>query len=220
MFSRGKLLINSRNFTSINRSLHQQFSRNSKKLKYITIIGGCALSLTAIDYLKRQQNVHYAKSKTTTSQTPDAHLKVRKDLPTFGDTDLNSHNNPKSGIWVSYGIGVYDITNFIKQHPGGNAKIMLAAGNAIDPFWNIYQQHNNKEVLELLETYRIGNLNAEDQPSSTEMFDAWSDEPKRNPILRPASQRPFNAEPPPEILGKTIINMFFGRWSGFLLSMT
>ena len=32
--------------------------------------------------------------------------------------------------------GVYDITKFIENHPGGKDKIMLAAGKAIDPFWS------------------------------------------------------------------------------------
>lgn len=63
----------------------------------------------------------------------------------------------ETNVWVTYGIGVYDITKFIPQHPGSD-KVMLAAGGAIDPFWHTYQQHNTKEILELLETYRIGNF--------------------------------------------------------------
>eukprot|EP00959_Pyramimonas_sp_CCMP1952_P156854 3280426-Pyramimonas_sp.AAC.1 len=35
---------------------------------------------------------------------------------------------------------VYDITDFIIDHPGGS-RIMLAAGKAIDPFWRLYQMH-------------------------------------------------------------------------------
>lgn len=58
---------------------------------------------------------------------------------------------------MTYGIGVYDITKFIPQHPGSD-KVMLAAGGAIDPFWHTYQQHNTTEILNLLETYRIGNF--------------------------------------------------------------
>lgn len=62
-------------------------------------------------------------------------------------------------MWVTYGIGVYDITKFIPQHPGSD-KVMLAAGGAIDPFWLTYQQHNTTEILTLLETYRIGNYSS------------------------------------------------------------
>ena len=46
----------------------------------------------------------------------------------------------------------------VDQHPGGGARIMLAAGGAIDPFWAMYAQHQTAEVRKLLETYRIGDL--------------------------------------------------------------
>ena len=54
--------------------------------------------------------------------------------------------------------GVYDITDFIGQHPGGAKRIMLAAGGSVDSFWAMYAQHQKKEVSELLEGYRIGSL--------------------------------------------------------------
>lgn len=46
----------------------------------------------------------------------------------------------------------------VDQHPGGGARIMLAAGGAIDPFWGMYAQHKTPEVHKILETYRIGDL--------------------------------------------------------------
>lgn len=50
------------------------------------------------------------------------------------------------------------MTEWLDGHPGGAAKLMLAAGGAIDPYWAMYQQHNVPEVHKILETYRIGNL--------------------------------------------------------------
>lgn len=105
----------------------------------------------------------------------------------------------ETGIWVTYGIGVYDITTFVPEHPGSD-KIMLGAGGAIDPFWHVFQQHNTPEVLELLETFRIGNLAPEDDLGTKDLFDPWSSEPRRSPALKPASMKPFNAEPPPVLL--------------------
>lgn len=46
----------------------------------------------------------------------------------------------------------------IDQHPGGGARIMLAAGGAIDPFWAMYAQHQTAEVRKILEGFRIGDL--------------------------------------------------------------
>lgn len=100
---------------------------------------------------------------------------------------------------MTYGIGVYDITKFVPQHPGSD-KIMIGAGASIDPFWHIYQQHNTPEILKLLETFRIGNLSAEDEQGTKDLSDPWSNEPKRHPLLKPASMKPFNAEPPPTLL--------------------
>lgn len=77
---------------------------------------------------------------------------------------------------------------------------MLAAGSAIDPFWHIFQQHNTPEILELLETFRIGNLDHADQVSTNDLDNPWSNEPKRHAILKPASKQPFNAEPPMSLL--------------------
>lgn len=53
---------------------------------------------------------------------------------------------------------MYDVTEWLDGHPGGAAKLMLAAGGAIDPYWAMYQQHNVPEVHKILESYRIGNL--------------------------------------------------------------
>ena len=47
---------------------------------------------------------------------------------------------------MTYKDGVYDVTRFVEQHPGGAQRLMLAAGGAIDPFWAMYQQHNNDQV--------------------------------------------------------------------------
>lgn len=61
----------------------------------------------------------------------------------------------ETGIWVTYKSGVYDVTKFAATHPGGN-QILEAAGGPVDPFWDLYQQHDTPQVLELLETLRIG----------------------------------------------------------------
>ena len=60
----------------------------------------------------------------------------------------------KKRMWVTYRNGVYDITDMIPRHLGGR-HIVMAAGGAVEPFWEIYAVHkNNKEVYEMLEEYR------------------------------------------------------------------
>lgn len=60
-----------------------------------------------------------------------------------------------TGIWVTYKNGVYDVTNFVSEHPGGQ-QILLAAGSSVEPFWMLYGVHKTPEILEFLETMRIG----------------------------------------------------------------
>lgn len=112
--------------------------------------------------------------------------------------EVQKHASRES-LWITYGIGVYDITKFLPEHPGSD-KVMLAAGNAIDPFWHVYQQHNTAEVLSLLETFRIGNILASERVGTADLDNPWANEPVRHPVLKPASERPFNAEPPADLL--------------------
>ncbi|KAG2383711.1 hypothetical protein C9374_004382 [Naegleria lovaniensis] len=111
-------------------------------------------------------------------------------------------------IWVIFKGGVYDVTEFIEAHPGGTEKIMLAAGKSIEPFWNIYRQHHTKEVYEILEQYKIGELDPKDVQKLNELKaaqenanDIYANDPKnRNPVLQVNMDKPFNAETPPSIL--------------------
>ena len=49
-----------------------------------------------------------------------------------------AENNGDDGkpIWMSYGGVVYDVTNFIPNHPGGTEKILTAAGSVSPPSHN------------------------------------------------------------------------------------
>ena len=62
---------------------------------------------------------------------------------------------------IVYFQGVYDVTDFVQSHPGGE-KILLAAGGSVEPFWAIYAQHKTAEVMEILEKLRIGSVDPED----------------------------------------------------------
>ncbi|KAK9820662.1 hypothetical protein WJX74_001642 [Apatococcus lobatus] len=124
--------------------------------------------------------------------------KSKPPLPEFHQEDIAKHNR-KDSVWVTYKDGVYDVTEFLEMHPGGASRLMLAAGGAIDPFWAMYQQHQNDEIKSLLEGYRIGNL-AGGQDMSQQVADPYSNEPKRHPALLVRQAKPFNAETPAELL--------------------
>ncbi|XP_034022720.1 sulfite oxidase, mitochondrial [Thalassophryne amazonica] len=140
---------------------------------------------------------------------------TRSALPIFSQEEVSKHRTLQDGVWVTYKGSVYDITDFVAIHPGGN-KIMLAAGGALEPFWALYAVHNQDHVLEMLEQYKVGELSAEDQKKqqAVETSDPYSSDPERHPALHINNLKPFNAEPPPEILSDSYITpsaFFFKR---------
>ncbi|KAL2914519.1 hypothetical protein HK105_205868 [Polyrhizophydium stewartii] len=127
--------------------------------------------------------------------------------PLYTRAEVAEHATPEKRIWVTYGDGVYDVTDFVAIHPGGE-RIMLAAGRAVDPFWAVFSVHGTPETRELIEQYRIGDLvPRESDPSAAEMDSRgtglemlFANEPERHPSLRVRAARPCNAEAAPESL--------------------
>jgi len=137
----------------------------------------------------------------------------------YKQSDVASHCTDETGIWVTYKDGVYDITDFVANHPGGKDKILLAAGSAIDPFWNLYRQHLTSQTpTDILKELRIGRLDPEDYKRMQEATEAnpedpYSGDPARHPALRFHSTQPCNAELPLALLDSwvTPVELFFVR---------
>ena len=61
------------------------------------------------------------------------------------------------GYWLAFKDGVYDVSSFVENHPGGK-QILITAGKALEACWKIFTIHQIDHVYEVLEEYRIGNL--------------------------------------------------------------
>uniref|UniRef100_L7MAC1 Sulfite oxidase n=1 Tax=Rhipicephalus pulchellus TaxID=72859 RepID=L7MAC1_RHIPC len=148
---------------------------------------GSGISLGLLAYWKSSPVL--AKQETKADEPVD-------NLPVYTAEEVAKHDRKETRIWISFKCGVYDVTDFVDEHPGGD-KILLGAGGGIDPFWNLYAVHKTPEILALLETFRIGNLAADDVgAASAGIEDPYLLDPKRHRDLKPASVKPFNAEPP------------------------
>ena len=115
------------------------------------------------------------------------------------------------GIWVTYRDGVYDVTSFVAQHPGGD-KLLLAAGSSLDPFWDVYAVHKSDRVAKQLEQLRIGNVAPQDRgKSAAKPSGAYANEPVRAPVFKMHNLTPCNAETPCLLLADEYItpNEFF-----------
>ena len=133
----------------------------------------------------------------------------------YSKEEISKHKSKDTGIWVTYEHNVYDITEFVDGHPGGPSKIMLAAGGALEPFWDMYAIHKKAEVLDILQEYRIGEVKIEDRFEPKVKKDGpFAHEPTRHPALIANSKQPFNAETPPELAIDSFITpneLFFVR---------
>lgn len=141
----------------------------------------------------------------------------RPDLPTIPLADVQEHND-ESSLWYTFRGAVYDLTSFQQGHPGGLPRLLMAAGQDLEPYWDIYRQHFRGHVLEWIETHRIGNLSEEDTVKSRQetgsIGDMFESDPTRHVDLLPATSKPFNGEPRIELLTEDYItpnHLFYAR---------
>ena len=64
-----------------------------------------------------------------------------------------AQNDGRDGkpIWMTYGGVVYDVTNFVSNHPGGSEKLLMAAGS-------VSQLIGNLSLTNLLTNQRCSNF--------------------------------------------------------------
>lgn len=79
-------------------------------------------------------------------------------LPTFTQADLAAHKS-KGSCYVTIGNKVYDITEFLPDHPGGEDFILDHAGKEIGKILEDEVSHKHSEAAyEILDEYLIGHL--------------------------------------------------------------
>lgn len=104
--------------------------------------------------------------------------KQAKKEQVYRKSEVEQHSSIETGCWVIYKNGVYDVTEFIVNHPGGKEKLLLAAGKDLEVFWcqPAFRQHYKSPLAhELLEEMRIGTLHPDDVRQ--EFVDPFRDEP-------------------------------------------
>ena len=95
-------------------------------------------------------------------------FKLLKQIPlnnieTFSSYTIEeiSKHNTKYDFWCYYKNNVYDLTNFVNNHPGGINNIMKAAGGNLEKVWSdegVLWHIKNSSVINILKKYKIGNL--------------------------------------------------------------
>lgn len=130
----------------------------------------------------------------------------RPDLPTFTIEDVAEHAD-ESSMWFTYRGAVYDMTFFINGHPGGTPRLLMAAGQDLEPYWEVYRQHFRGHIVTWMEKYRIGNLSPEETEvaKNGQFGDMYEMDPIRDPNNLPCTVKPWCGEPRIDLLTKDYI---------------
>ena len=111
--------------------------------------------------------------------------------------EVQKHGRHAKRQWVTKGTRVYDITDWIPVHPGGEV-ILRAVGGAIDRYWDIFAIHKKREVYDMLESFFIGEIDPRDLVNgaipANDIHDPFENDPKRDSRLQQHTDRPCNAE--------------------------
>lgn len=76
----------------------------------------------------------------------------------FTIDDVKTHNTPES-LWVVLNDKVYDVTSFLKEHPGGEKPLLKYAGTDATVKFNSVKAHRESpSLLSFMETMCVGIL--------------------------------------------------------------
>ncbi|KAI1474164.1 Oxidoreductase, molybdopterin-binding domain-containing protein [Daldinia eschscholtzii] len=129
-------------------------------------------------------------------------------FPRYRLSEVKEHGPKSERPWVIYEDKVYDITDWVPAHPGGEV-ILRAAGGSIEPYWDIFSIHKSAYVREILEQYAIGKVHPDDldngRPLQDQIEDPFMDDPVRDSRLIQLTQKPCNAETPGQELAESFL---------------
>ncbi|KAL0938751.1 oxidoreductase molybdopterin binding domain-containing protein [Colletotrichum truncatum] len=143
------------------------------------------------------------EGRETTGQL-EASSSAPPSWPRYRLSEIKQHGADSERPWVTYAGSVYDVTDWVAAHPGGEV-LLRAAGGAVEPYWDIFSIHKQhlEDVLAILEGYKVGEVGEVDEVdrhhlSGGVVDDPFQDDPIRDPRLRTLTERPRNAETPVE----------------------
>lgn len=201
-------------------------STSSTTSTYLVRLGAFAFGTTATILAFDQYNIHADAKKSTPKPIPTNTQTIttppvtpsgkspKDGLPYFRKSHIAQQNQKGQSVWVIHGGAVYDITEFIPLHPGGEV-ILTAAGKSVEPYWNIFSIHKADHVLETLLPYKIGYVDPKDLEllNADPADDPFANDPERHPSLVTRSAKPRNAESSREGLEELVTpnEMFYVR---------
>lgn len=151
---------------------------------------------------------HEPIGTSSSSSTAPADDDDNDGLPRYRLSEIKEHGPTSERPWVVYGDKVYDITDWVAAHPGGEV-ILRAAGGCIEPYWDIFSIHKSQHVRDILEQYIVGRVHVDDlengRPLQNAIEDPFVADPSRDTRLRRITEKPCNAETPGDELASSFL---------------
>jgi sulfite oxidase len=177
-------------------SLPDAFIRSPPQRKVLAAFAGGSAILVLVGTQLSTQNANGQEKGNATESTSTS-----SELRRIRLAEVKQHNGSSERPWVTRGRSVYDITDWVGAHPGGDV-ILRAAGGSVDPYWDIFTIHKRQDVYDTLGQYLIGEIDPVDlvdgQVPVEAIDDPFASDPKRDSRLRIITPRPCNAETPGE----------------------
>uniref|UniRef100_A0A0A9WVI7 Cytochrome b5 n=2 Tax=Lygus hesperus TaxID=30085 RepID=A0A0A9WVI7_LYGHE len=118
--------------------------------------------------------------------------------------EVKQNKNSKS-TWVIIHNSVYNVTEFLNEHPGGEEVLLEQAGrDASEAFEDV---GHSSDAREMMEKYKIGELAEEDRVKTDRKPQAWGSDPSSST----SKDNNWNAWLIPVVIGivATVLYKFF-----------
>ncbi|XP_026763999.1 cytochrome b5-like [Galleria mellonella] len=94
----------------------------------------------------------------------------------FTRKELETRNSRKDAVLIIHN-GVYDVSKFLEEHPGGEEVLLEKAGqDATEPFEDV---SHSSDARSLMKKYKIGELVEEDRTKTKPSYaPEWNDQPQ------------------------------------------
>ena len=122
--TRISLPVNARFITARSKASGSSSGTTSRTLA-IAVAAGLAGCFT-LAQLGRNAHAEAPQKDNNDDEKPEHRL--------FRLDEINRHNRETKGYWVYRGDRVYDITDWVPNHPGGDV-ILRAVGGSVEPYW-------------------------------------------------------------------------------------
>ena len=95
----------------------------------------------------------------------------------YHESEVGLHNSEEDGYWIILEKSVYDISRFIKNHPGGSVVLINNTGRDASEDFKRIQHHENPRIIASLANYLIGKLVIANinESSHYELYKLWLD---------------------------------------------